>query len=159
MFRSVGTWPGEPALCDTGVLLSAVDHPLIRRLRSLRLDPADFVVFGSAPLLAHGLRQQISDLDVVARGRAWRRARQLGQRLVRGGGHSEMVQIDGGLIEISAAWITPRWSADELIDQAEVIDDIRYARLDQVLAYKRLLRRPKDLLDIARLEALLSGGA
>ena len=38
------------------------------------IDRRDFVIFGSAPLLAHGLRQHVRDLDVVARGTAWRRA-------------------------------------------------------------------------------------
>lgn len=38
-------------------------HPLIRMLRALDLPYDDFVVFGSGPLLAHGLRTTLGDLD------------------------------------------------------------------------------------------------
>jgi hypothetical protein len=131
-------------------------HPLFQSLASLELQANDYVVFGSAPLLAHGLRDKISDLDVVARGRAWQRACELGERLTRAGRGTEMVQLLGGLIEISPDWITPEWSADELIDDADVIDGIRVARLDKVLAYKRQLGRPKDIADIEAIEGLLA---
>ena len=51
------------------------ENKLIRRLikivAELDLDHRDFVIFGSGPLLAHGLRRRIGDLDVVARGPAW----------------------------------------------------------------------------------------
>jgi hypothetical protein len=140
---------------DARALTSVADHPLIRQLLSLRLAPDDLVIFGSAPLLAWGMRDRISDLDVVARGAAWRRACELGKRLTRADSGTEMVRFCDGLIEISTAWITPRWGADELIDQADVIGGIRFARLDQVLAYKQYLRRPKDLSDIAAIEQLI----
>jgi hypothetical protein len=42
-------------------------HPLIRRLNAMKLDPDDYVVFGSAPMFAHGLTDTIDDLDIVAR--------------------------------------------------------------------------------------------
>jgi hypothetical protein len=145
----------ESTLPDALVPSPLIDHPLIARLRSLRLDNDDMVLFGSAPLLAHGLRDRISDLDVVARGRAWRRACELGERLTRDHSGTELVRFCDGLIEISTAWITPRWSADELIDGADVIDGLRFARLDQVLAYKRQLRRPKDIPDIETIERVL----
>ncbi len=41
---------------------------LIKLVTELDLDRRDFVIFGSGPLLAHGLRRCIRDLDVVARG-------------------------------------------------------------------------------------------
>ena len=48
------------------------ENKLMRRLAmlvtELDLDRRDFVIFGSGPLLAHGLRSGIRDLDIVARG-------------------------------------------------------------------------------------------
>ena len=55
---------------------------LIRRLDTLEtwlhLDRRDFVIFGSGPLLAHGLRADLRDLDIVARGPTWQRASRYG---------------------------------------------------------------------------------
>ena len=119
------------------------------------LDPDNFVIFGSGPLLAHGLRRRVGGLDTVACGRTWEHVRGLGVRTVVPPSGTEMIQLWHGLIEVSPEWITPRWDANELIDQADVIDGLRFARLEQVLAYKRLLRRPKDLRDITVLEAAL----
>lgn len=53
--------------------ISVLEHPLIRRLTQLDLEWDDFVIFGSGPLFAHGIRRNIHDLDVVARGSAWHR--------------------------------------------------------------------------------------
>jgi hypothetical protein len=59
---------------QTGHSAALSEDRLIRRLvklaTELDLDQSDFVIFGSGPLLAHGLRRRIRDLDVVARGTA-----------------------------------------------------------------------------------------
>jgi hypothetical protein len=131
-------------------------HYLIHRLIQLDLDPSDYVVFGSGPLLAHGLLwRRIGDLDVVARGRAWTRAQELGVRLTRQADGAPMVQFWGGLIEVSPEWRMPHWDADTLIDEAEFIDGIPFARLDRVLAYKQLLDRSKDRFDIREMKRSL----
>ena len=45
---------------------------LLGRLRALELPAEDYAVFGSGPLAVRGLIEHIGDLDVVARGPAWR---------------------------------------------------------------------------------------
>jgi hypothetical protein len=54
-------------------------------------------------------------------------------------------------LQFSQRWISPAWDADKLIDNAEIIGGIRFARLPDVLAYKRALGRPKDMRDIQRI--------
>jgi hypothetical protein len=132
-----------------------ISHPWIRRLISLELDRDHFVIFGSGPLLAHGLRRDIGDLDVVARGPAWKRALELGTPAVGPLNQAPMVHFWGGRIEVSGGWISPTWNVDELIDKADVIAGIRFARLTDVLAYKRFLCRPKDIADICAIERAL----
>lgn len=136
------------------------DHPLIAALRRLRFDPEDFVIFGSAPLLAHGLRHRISDLDVVARGAVWTKACAMTRHGIKSGPYSQapMVTFAEGSIEISRQWIDDSWDVDELIDDADVIGGLRFARLSEVLAYKRLLGRDKDLADIPMLERYIRDG-
>ncbi|WP_206788710.1 hypothetical protein [Amycolatopsis sp. MtRt-6] len=130
---------------------------LIRELVAMDLDPDQFVVFGSAPLLAHGLRTTIRDLDVVARGDVLAWAKRAGTPAVGAYSGDPVWQFGRGRIQFSAGWITPHWNAGELIDGAEVIGGLRWARPADVLRYKRELLRPKDLADIAKIRAYLRG--
>lgn len=128
---------------------------LVRKLVAMDLDPEQFVVFGSAPLLAHGLRTTIRDLDVVARGDVLAWAKRTGTPGVGACSGDPVWQFCRGRIQFSAGWITPRWDVGELMDGAEVIGGLRWARPGDVLRYKMELLRPKDLADIAKIRAHL----
>jgi hypothetical protein len=131
------------------------ENRLVRELVAMDLDPDQFVVFGSAPLLAHGLRTAIRDLDVVARGEVLAWARRAGVPGVGAYSGDPVWQFSRGRIQFSAGWITPRWDVDELMAEAEVIGGLRWARPSDVLRYKMELLRPKDLADIAKIRAYL----
>lgn len=135
---------------------SVLDNRLIARLIEFGLDRDHFVLFGSAPLLAYGLREDIRDLDVVARGHTWRHVSARGIRSVGAVSGNPVAHLEagrelGGCIQFSRGWISPAWDPDELIDNAEVIEGLRFARLTDVLAYKQILGRPKDIVDIRRI--------
>jgi hypothetical protein len=133
---------------------------LLRRLAKLvtelDLDPSDFVIFGSGPMLAHGLRQHVRDLDVVARGKAWHRISERGIPDVGAISGAPIALFWGGLIQFSAEWISQEWDTDDLINRAEpiqiigteLIQELPFAQLTDVLAYKQRLDRPKDRPDI-----------
>ncbi|MFF6877355.1 MULTISPECIES: hypothetical protein [unclassified Streptomyces] len=131
-------------------------HPLVQRLLSLELDPDHCAVFGSGPMLAHGLRRSLGDLDIVARGPAWQKACGDGDLGVSKIGGDPVAAFWGGRIEVFSVWFPPDVSTDDLIDEADVVAGIRFVQLRHVLAYKRRLRRPKDVPDIAALEQALS---
>ena len=140
--------------------LPALDeNKLIRRLATLvtrlHLDRGDFVIFGSGPLLAHGLRPSIHDLDIVARGPAWRHVSRYGCPGTGSVNGASMALFWSGLIQFSQGWISADWDADDLIDGAEIIQGWPFARLADVLAYKQALLRPKDHPDIAALRQAL----
>jgi hypothetical protein len=143
-----------PAAAGHAASAGLLAHPLLRRLICLGLDGHDFAIFGSGPLLAWGLRCDIGDLDIVARGSAWERARTIG--VPRSGGISgdPTMHLWGGRIEVYARWFAPLQDTDELIDGADLIGGLRFVRLEYVLAYKRELGRPKDLVDIRAMEGL-----
>ena len=134
---------------------------LIRRLAvlvtELDLDPRDFVIFGSGPLLAHGLRHDIHDLDIVARGPAWRHVSRYGCPGTGSVNGAPMAVFWNGLIQFSPGWISADWDADDLIDRAQTIQGWPFAGLADVLAYKQVLLRPKDHPDIAALRRTLHG--
>ena len=131
------------------------ENRLIRRLAmlvsELDLDVRDFVIFGSGPLLAHGLRYGIHDLDVVARGPAWQRVLEHGCPGTGSVNGAPMALFWDGLIQFSQGWISADWDADDLIDRAQRVQGWPFATLTDVLAYKEILLRPKDYPDIAAL--------
>ncbi len=144
-----------PDLTQTGRVR---EYPLIRDLLALvdelGLDLGDMVIFGSGPLLAKGLRSDIRDLDVVARNETWRLVERHGVPSAGEVNGARMAQFRGGLIQFSSGWVSDEWKAAELIDRAEIIDGLPFARLVDVLAYKEQLNRPKDRWDICTLRKL-----
>jgi hypothetical protein len=134
-----------------------VNHPLISKLLALGLDADDYAIYGSALLLVHGIRA-INDLDVVARGRAWAEARELGISSIAPLNGAPVARLYDGMIEVTNGWITNEASVDSLIDEAEVIYGVRFVGWKYVLSYKKKLRRPKDIADIGAIERHLSSG-
>jgi hypothetical protein len=128
----------------------AVDrHPLVRMLRALDLPTADYVVFGSGPLLPHGLRGDLGDLDIVARGAAWHRLTTMARPVTCPSGHGRMVRLQ---IEAVDRWL-PGFDTDRLIAAAEYHAGIPFVPLAEVCRSKRLTGRPKDRRDLALIDA------
>src|SRR5947209_792861 len=132
------------------------DNLLIKKLLSLQLPVEHYVVFGSGPLLAHGIKDDVRDLDILARGPAWSIAITRGTPSVPPSGNGLVVELFDGNIEIFSRWVTDDWKADELIDGAEIIDGIPFVPLDVVLLWKRTTARKKDRQDIESLEHYLA---
>ncbi len=127
------------------------NHPLFFELNKLMLPVQDFAVFGSGPLFVYSLRTSISDLDIVARGKAWEKAAELA---TPGGAEmgGNIINLAAGLISIYDSWEPGDWNLDDLIDTADIFAKIRFVTLPNVLIWKKLMNRSKDLPDIAALE-------
>ncbi|MET7689954.1 hypothetical protein ABZT06_18565 [Streptomyces sp. NPDC005483] len=123
-------------------------HPLIRKLLSLKLPPTEYVVAGSGPLLARGLRNVIGDLDLVARGAAWKIALELADPVIAPSGCGRLVSLFQGDIEVFDRWLPGAPEPDAMIDGAEWIQGIPFCSLSEVLAWKERLHREKDQEDI-----------
>ncbi len=132
-------------------------HPLIRLLDTLRLPAADYVIFGSGPLLAHGIRTHLGDLDLVARGTAWNLCARIAAPRPAPSGHGHMIRLHGGALEIVDRWLTAAFDTDQLIDNADHIDGLPFARITDVVASKRHTNRPKDRADLALIHTALTG--
>jgi len=128
------------------------DHRLIRLLATLALPPSDYVVTGSGPLLAHGLKDSIHDLDLLARGEAWELAAGKGRMIPSRSGLGCRIVLHHGDIEVFDHWVGGLTDVDALIDSAELIEGVPFLSLADTLTWKRGLGRAKDLLDIALIE-------
>jgi hypothetical protein len=123
-------------------------HPYFVLLDSLDLPRTDFAIAGSGPLFARGWISEIGDVDVVARGEAWKRVRKLGDVVDAPLSTSHLVRLFDGEIEVLDAWFPEIWNADTLIDEADIICGFRFVRLDVVFESKRLLQRPRDKMHL-----------
>ncbi|MEU2062683.1 hypothetical protein [Streptomyces sp. NPDC013455] len=127
------------------------EHPFFRQLISLSLPVDGYVVAGSGPMFAHGLRREIGDIDVVAGGAAWSRALEMGHPEAAPLGFAQHVALFGGTIEILDGWFG--YPVGMLIQEAEVIEGIRFMPLARVLEWKvkfvdHGMGREKDRRDI-----------
>lgn len=123
-------------------------HRLLDELAALALPAVHYVVFGSGPLLARGWIDDAGDLDVLARGAAWERARRLGTEEYLADWDVTVVNI-GPDITVGTRWAIGDVDVDALIDRAEVIDGLPFAPLADVVTYKRIAGRPRDLAHLA----------
>ncbi len=123
---------------------------LFERLRSLRLAPGEYAVFGSGPIAVRKLLAEVNDLDVIVRGDTWQRVKDLGTIVLKD--DDETVDLGNGLT-FGRSWGYGACDIDELIDEAEVIEGLAFARLAAVIDFKRIAGRPKDIEHLRLLEA------
>ncbi len=129
-----------------------LDWPEVRaRIEALGLGADDVLLLGSGPMLAHGLVDSIGDIDLVARGRAWERAASLGD--VSTGLHGDRIVRLAGDVEVFSGWHGR--STEEVFDRAERVDGVLVGSLEEVLAFKLALGRPKDAAHVEILKAAL----
>jgi hypothetical protein len=128
---------------------------LFAELLSLRLPADDFVIAGSGPLFARGWIADPTDLDIVARGAAWRIAAALGTIERAPYSASQRVQLFGGDLDVLDGWFPDNWSVDELIENADIFEGLRFVALEVVAATKAMIGRQRDL---AHLEVLRARG-
>ncbi len=126
---------------------------LFKKLKELNLPKGKFAVFGSGPIGIRGLRE-IGDLDVIVAEDIFndfekRPDFELDQK--KSG--NEYLKKDG--IEFYKNWHPGDWNINKLIQDAETIDDLPFVKLEEVLKWKQLKGRDKDIKDIEIIENYL----
>ncbi len=121
-------------------------------MRALGLPPEDYAIFGSVPMLAYGLVTEVGDVDILATGSAWQEAQKLGVLEVAHGG-DHIVQVSPELA-IFGGWLG--LDVEGIVGRSSLKDSLPIAHLNDVVAYKRLLNRPKDRAHLKLLEPYLA---
>lgn len=113
---------------------------------SLNLPTEDYVLMGSPILYLKGIVDDIHDLDIVARGKAWEAALEKGKRETAMSG-DEKVNFFNEDIEVFPGWFKSKFpgefDTDELIENATIVDGVRVASLLDVLRWLEILDKEK----------------
>lgn len=122
---------------------------LLEKLRKLNLPKDKFAVYGSGPLGVRGIRE-IKDLDLIVTSDLWKEL--VKKYPTKDSG--EKLRIDLGGIEILAKPIV--YKAETLIQEADIIDGIRYVKLETLMELKKHMGRKKDFKDIELIKDYLA---
>lgn len=140
---------------ERDIAMKIPDHPLFEVLRELDFPVGQYAIFGSGPMWVRGIRES-DDLDLVARGEAWERAKANGIVGVKEYSGLQYAHFSDGRIEVYDGWYPGKWDIDDLIETAEVIDGIPFVRLESVVEWKKIMGREKDAKDLALIQEYLS---
>ena len=128
---------------------------LFELLRSMAIPTGHYAVFGSGPLLVRGIIESVNDLDVICRGPAWSRARELGPLVDLDYEFVRIVSAHDGAITFGTTWGYGSFDLTDLIDTADIMLDLPFVRLEHVIEYKRVADRPKDRTHLDLIEQYL----
>ena len=105
--------------------------------------------------------QAANDLNIICREAAWEMANQIGtsQNLEEYG--VTVVTICDGRISFGRSWGIGNFDVDDLIDTAEIIEDLPFVRLEHVVHYKteRQISKISDILRLSRKNNMRQSGA
>lgn len=127
------------------------NNELFQRVKGLKLPEGKYALFGSAPMCIRGWKDCSHDLDVIVTEDVWNEY--LGKKgwEVRKMHHGSEYLWNND-IELWKDWKPGTWSIEKLIQEAEIIEELPFVRLERVVEWKRLNGREKDLKDIEIIE-------
>lgn len=125
---------------------------LFEKLKQLQLKRSDYAIFGSGPLIIRGIIAADNDLDVICRGVAWEQVKALRKPRRDNQYGVDIVELFGGQLTFGTAWGIGEVDVDQLIDDAEIIDDMPFVKLEHVVRYKRSRLNTKDKTHLRLLE-------
>lgn len=128
---------------------------IITKVKELGLPEGSYVVFGSCPLAAAGLREA-GDIDMLVTAEVFRGLGVAGWKRVNKGVGDMPFTHD--VFEAHDNWDFSHYrpTLDQLLMTATVIDGVPFAALEEVRKWKAASGRPKDLKDIELIDAYLA---
>lgn len=124
---------------------------ILKRVSELRLPVGDYALHTTAALVLMGILERAGDIDLLARGGAWERAKQLG-RLTRGV-EDDLVKV-GEDVEVWGGWFGS--DVGPLIDAAVSVRGVPCVQLSEIVRVKERMGRPKDEEHLLLIRAYLA---
>ncbi len=125
---------------------------LFQKVKELKLPTGKYVLFGSAPLAIRGLRD-CHDIDILVTEDLWNAYKEKNWEIKTTSLGSPFLCKDG--VEMGKDWKPGQWDVAQLIGEAEIIDGLPFVKLGDVLEWKKMMGREKDLEDIKIIEKFL----
>lgn len=122
---------------------------LIAELKKLNFPNDSFAIYGSGVLAALGIRD-CRDIDIIVKQTFWTAL--LNKFKDNFNGKS----IELGNISIWNNYLPLKDKTDSLIERAIVINNIRYVKIEDLLRWKKAMKRDKDIVDIRLIKKYLS---
>ena len=126
---------------------------LIDKVKKLNFPLGKYALFGSAQMCLRGLRE-CKNIDIIVTSDLYTKLKFepiWNVAIVKSG--SESLNFEN--IEIFRDWKPGDWNIKELIDKAEKIEGVPFVRIENVLKWKQLMNREKDIKDIETIKNYL----
>jgi hypothetical protein len=125
---------------------------LFEQVKALNLPLGKYALFGSALLGVRGLKQ-CHDADIIVLEDIFKEYEEKGWKMKEMPHGSKF--LCNGDIELWQDWFPGEWNIEQLISNAEVIDGLPFVKIEEVIKWKKLNGREKDLKDIELAEQFL----
>ena len=129
-----------------------MNKDLFNKVKEIGLPLGKYAIFGSGPMGIRELRE-CRDLDIIVTEDIYNIYKNNSGWELKKCDKSEYLEKDN--IELWKNWSPSDWNINQLIKNAEIIDDLPFVRLEEVLRWKKILGREKDLEDIKIIERYL----
>jgi len=133
---------------------------LFQALKDLRLPPGEYAIFGSGPMGIRNLRE-MHDIDIIVTEKLFNEyADKAGwdvKNIYENNDCFKGLNNRAINIEIWKDWYTD-WDVKKMIQEADIIDDMPFVKLDYLIKWKKFFARQKDVKDVELIEKFLSTG-
>lgn len=127
---------------------------LFQRAKDLKLPIGKYALFGGAPICVRGLRE-CRDIDIVVAEDLWNELKSKPEWKIKTTDKGDEC-LENGEIELWKNWRPENWDITKLIEEAEIINDLPFVKLERVLEWKKMNAREKDLKDVEIIEKFMS---
>jgi len=124
---------------------------ILEKIKTLNFKYGDYIVFGSCPLALHGIRET-KDIDLLVNQDIYETLKKTGWKEDEVQGKKGVVKSD--VFEAYTEWNFGEYnpSITDLLESAEVVDGIPFANLEEVVKWKQIFGREKDIKDLELIE-------
>jgi hypothetical protein len=129
---------------------------IIKQVKALHLPAGSYIVFGSCPLAAVGIRES-NDIDLLVTEDVLEELKGRGWRQIDKGGANDKPYVHG-VFEAHSNWnfSSYRPTLRHLLQTANRINGVPFASLEEVRKWKLSSGRPKDYTDIKLIDSYLA---
>jgi hypothetical protein len=128
---------------------------IVNKVKALNLPQGSYIVFGSCPLAAIGIREA-GDIDILISDEVLEDLKKAGWQELDKGPNDKPLTYD--VFEAHNSWNFSSYkpTLEHLLSSAMLVDGVPFASLEEVKKWKQSSGRPKDLNDIELIDEYLA---